>query len=83
MTDQNQTQSKGRQPDYIIHTTDSTDQNAPWHRIGAAWQNKNGYLTANLAATPTNGKLILQPKEELEKLRAQKQEQNQTLKQDI
>ena len=66
-------QSQNRQPDYIIHTTNGEQKNAPWHRIGAAWEGKNGYLTANLSATPINGKLIFQPKEELDKLRAQKQ----------
>ena len=65
--------SKGRQPDFIIHTTSGEGDNIQWQKIGAAWEGKNGYLNANITAAPLNGKLVFQPRAELERLRQQKQ----------
>jgi hypothetical protein len=70
----NKQPAKGRQPDFIVQTPTGDKDNSHWTKIGAAWKNDKGYITAELAALPTNGKIIFQPREELERLREQKQQ---------
>ncbi len=73
--------AKGRQPDFIVKTPTGDKDNSYLMNVGAAWQNDKGYITTELAAMPTNGKLIFQPRAELERLREQKQQSAPTQQQ--
>jgi len=74
----NKQPTKGRQPDFIAKTPTNDKNNTPWTKVGAAWKNDKGYITTKLTAIPINGEVILQPREELERLREQKQKTTPT-----
>lgn len=45
-----------------------------WHKIGAAWPTREGGLSLQLTAIPIDGKVALRSREELERIRAERQE---------
>ena len=77
---ENFSEKKPKLPSYIAYTVEEGkgDQNH-WQKIGAAWDTKGGGLSLKLNALPLDGKVALRSREELERLRAERQEaQTQT-----
>ena len=50
-----------KRPDLIAYTVTGNDDNAYFHRIGAAWANKKGGYGIRLHALPVNGEIVLLP----------------------
>lgn len=68
-------ENKSRLPSYIAYSVEegSNDKNH-WHKIGAAWPTKEGGLSLQLNALPINGRIALRSREELERMRAERQQ---------
>ena len=48
-----------------------------WREITALWPTKEGGFTQILDAYPVNGKIVFRPREELERMRAERQQNNE------
>jgi len=74
MTDSN-SKEVSKQPSHIAFTVEEgkNDHNH-WRNIGAAWPAKDGGLSLKLNALPVDGRVTLRPREELEKLRDERNE---------
>lgn len=78
-------ENKSRLPSHIAYSVEegSGDKNH-WHKIGAAWPTKEGGLSLQLNALPLNGRIALRSREELERMRAERQQEpKQNLAQDM
>ena len=61
---------KTNTPDYQVNfIQEGRKGDERWTPVGAAWEGRDGYVTVDSVF----GKFVLKPKEELERLRAEKQ----------
>lgn len=74
----NFTENKPKLPSHIAYSIEEGqgDKNH-WQKIGAAWPAKNGGLSLQLSAIPIDGKIALRSREELERMRAERQQTQQ------
>lgn len=73
-------ENKPKLPSHIAYSVETgNDDKNHWQKIGAAWPAKDGGLSLQLNALPIDGKIALRSREELERMRAERQ---QTQKQD-
>jgi hypothetical protein len=80
MMSDNFSEKKTTLPSYIAYSVEEgKDNNNHWQKIGAAWESKGGGLSLKLNALPLDGRVALRSREELERLRAERQ-QTQTPK---
>lgn len=71
-------EEKPKLPSHIAYTVEgSKGSEGHWQKIGAAWPAKNDGLTLQLNSIPLGGKIVLQNREALEKMRTKKQSQQQ------
>ena len=69
----NHTDNKPKLPSHIAYSIEQgKNEQSHWHRIGAAWPNKDGSLSVKLNSLPIDGKVNLQLREEIEQMREQK-----------
>lgn len=75
MNDDNFTERNTKMPSHIAYSVEEGkgDKNH-WQKIGAAWPAKNDGLTLKLNAIPLDGVVSLRSREELERLRAERQQ---------
>ena len=74
MSEENFSENKRRQPSHIAYRVEEgKDDRNHWQKIGAAWPAKNDGLTLKLSAIPLDGTVVLRSREELERLRAERQ----------
>lgn len=73
-------ENKPKLPSHIAYSVETgNDDKNHWQKIGAAWPAKDGGLSLQLNALPIDGKIALRSREELERMRAERQQtQNQT-----
>ncbi len=72
---ENFTQKKPQRPSFIAYSVqEGKDDNSHWQKIGAAWPAKGGGLSLKLNAVPLDGNIALRSREELEKMRAERQQ---------
>ena len=76
MTD-NFSEQKPKLPSYIAYTVDKSNDTQHWQKIGAAWPAKGGGLSLKLNAIPIDGNVALRSREELERMRAERQQSNE------
>jgi len=70
----NSDENKPRLPSHIAYSVEEGgDDKNHWHKIGAAWPTKEGGLSLHLNALPINGRIALRSREELERMRAERQ----------
>lgn len=71
----NFTENKLKLPSHIAYSvTEGSDDKNHWQKIGAAWPAKDGGLSLQLNAFPIDGKIALRSREELERMRAERQQ---------
>jgi hypothetical protein len=76
MSTDDSTPNKTSQPSHIAYSAQSgKDDKSHWHRIGAAWPMKNEGLKLQLSSIPLDGIVLLRAREELEKMRAERETQ--------
>ena len=69
-------ESKSNRPSHIAYSVEAgKDDKGHWHKIGAAWPTKGDGLNLQLTAIPLDGKIALRSREELEKMRAERDSQ--------
>lgn len=67
-------EDKPKLPSHIAYIVeDGKDDRSHWHRAGAAWPTKDGGLSVKLSALPVSGRLNLRLRDEVERLRAERQ----------
>ncbi len=68
-------ENKPKLPSHIAYSVEEGqgDKNH-WQKIGAAWPAKDGGLSLQLNAIPINGRIALRSREELERMRAERQQ---------
>lgn len=70
--------TKSNRPSHIAYSVEpGKDEKGHWHKIGAAWPTKGDGLNIQLTAIPLDGKIALRSREELEKMRAEREAQAQ------
>ena len=76
---------KPRLPSHIAYNVEEGgEEKSYWHRIGSAWENKDGGLNLKLSATPVDGRVVLRPRSEVERLKkARRQAQEETQRMSI
>lgn len=75
MNDDKFTEGKTKLPSHIAYSVEEGKGNKNhWQKIGAAWPAKNEGLTLKLNAVPLDGVVTLRSREELERLRAERQQ---------
>ena len=75
---ENFSENKPKLPSHIAYTIEEgKDNQNHWQKIGAAWPTKGGGLSLKLNAIPIDGNIALRSREELEKMRAQRQQSNE------
>ncbi|CAA0107169.1 Uncharacterised protein [Halioglobus japonicus] len=75
MSDDNFTENKSKMPSHIAYSVEEgKGEKNHWQKIGAAWPAKNDGLTLKLNAVPLDGVVTLRSREELERLRAERQQ---------
>ena len=76
MSNENFSEKNPRQPSHIAYQVEAgKDAKSHWQKIGAAWPAKNDGLTLKLNSVPLDGRIALRSREELERLRAERQQQ--------
>jgi len=61
---------KPKLPSHIaFNVEDGKDDKSYWHRIGNAWENKDGGLNLKLSAIPVDGRVVLRPRSEIERMK--------------
>ncbi len=74
MSKDNFSQNKPKLPSHIAYSVeDGKGDKNHWQKIGAAWPTKDGGLSLKLNALPLDGRVSLRSREELERMRAQRQ----------
>ena len=72
-------QQNTKKPDYVLNHVDRREHGPDkWTQLGDAWGNDKGYINIK---SPVLGDLVLQPREELERLRSAKKQTAETLDQ--
>ena len=67
------------QPSHYAYTVEKgRDDKSHWQKIGAAWETKGDGLSLQLKSLPLDGKIALRSREEVEKMRAQRQSKAHT-----
>lgn len=61
--------NKGKEPDFKVYLVQERRGTEQWTDVGAAWSGKKGYINLETVA----GKVVLQPRAELERLRTEQQ----------
>jgi hypothetical protein len=75
MNDDNFTERNTKLPSHIAFSVDKGKDDKNYRqKIGAAWPANNDDLTLKLSAIPLNGIVILRSREDLERLRAERQQ---------
>jgi len=75
---ENFSENKPKLPSHIAYSVEEgVDGKNHWQKIGAAWSAKDGGLSLKLNAMPLDGKIALRSREELERMRAERQNQAQ------
>lgn len=70
------TENKSNRPSHIAYSVEpGKDDKNHWQKIGAAWPTKGDGLNIQLTAIPLDGKIALRAREELEKMRAERETQ--------
>ncbi len=78
----NDINDESKQPNLVAFTSTENNGYTNWYKIGVAWRNDNDSTFIKLGATPVSGNLLLRPREEVEKLREQRNAQAQEKSQD-
>lgn len=74
MSSDNFTEDQPNRPSHIAYSVESgKDDKNHWHRIGAAWPTKGDGLNIKLTAIPIDGNIALRSREELERMRAERE----------
>jgi len=74
MSEHNFSENKPKLPSHIAYSVEEgKDEKNHWQKIGAAWPTKGGGLSLKLNAIPIDGRIALRSREELERMRAQRQ----------
>lgn len=71
----NFSEKKPKQPSHIAYSVDESNGTQHWQKIGAAWPAKGDGLSLN--SIPLDGKVALRSREELERMRAERQQSNE------
>lgn len=67
--------SKSNAPDYKVHLVQTRGNGEEqWTPVGAAWVGRRGYINLDTVA----GKVVLTPREELERMRKERQQQDRS-----
>lgn len=68
--------NKPQQPSHIAYTVqEGRDGRNYWNRIGAAWaSDSEGSMSVQVSAVPVDGRIVLRPREALEKMREQRKQ---------
>lgn len=75
-------ENKSNLPSHIAYSVESgRDDKNHWQKIGAAWRTKADGLNIQLTAIPLDGKIVLRSREELEKMRAEREAQSNSAQQ--
>ena len=70
--------NKPKLPSHIAYSIEQGgDDKNHWHRIGAAWPNKDGSLSLKLNSLPVDGRVNLQIRDEVERLKTERQNMNE------
>lgn len=74
--------NKPQQPSHIAYTVqEGRDGRNYWNRIGAAWEGDGeGNISVQVSAVPVDGRIVLRPREALEKMREQRKQAPHTEK---
>lgn len=73
-TEATQPAEDSKQPSYVAYSVeDGKDDKSHWQRIGAAWPAKGDGLNLKLNAIPVDGRVVLRPREELDRMRAERE----------
>ncbi len=74
MSKDNFSENKPKLPSHIAYSVeDGKGDKNHWQKIGAAWPAKDGGLSLKLNAIPINGRVALRSREELERMRSERQ----------
>ena len=74
MSENNFSENKPKLPSHIAYSVnEGKDEKNHWQKIGAAWPTKDGGLSLKLNAIPIDGQIALRSREELDRMRAQRQ----------
>ena len=64
----------GKKPDFVFNHINEKDSRPDiWTDVGGAWSNDKGYISVD---SPVFGKFVLQPREELERMREERKQSN-------
>lgn len=76
MSTEDFSENKSNRPSHIAYSVEpGKDEKSHWHKIGAAWPTKGDGLNIQLTAIPLDGNIVLRSREELEKMRAEREAQ--------
>ena len=75
MSNDDFSENKSNLPSHIAYSVETGKDKNHWQKVGAAWPTKNDGLNIQLSAIPLDGKIALRPREELEKMRAEREAQ--------
>lgn len=73
----NFSENKPKKPSHIVYTVDENNDTQHWQKIGAAWPTKGDGFSLKLSSVPLNGNVVLRSREELERMRAERQQSNE------
>ncbi len=72
----NFSENKPKLPSHIAYSVEEGNgDKSHWQKVGAAWPAKDGGLSLQLKAFPLDGKIALRSREELERMRAERQQE--------
>jgi hypothetical protein len=75
-------ENKPNLPSHIAYSVEAgKDDKSHWHKIGAAWPTKGDGLNLQLTAIPLDGNIVLRSRDELEKMRSEREAQASTTQQ--
>jgi len=76
---------KGQKPSHVAFAVSEGHNGKHWHEFGGVWPTKNGGFSGDAHDGKNKFRLVIQPREELEKMRAERKQQqpvqNQTVRQ--
>ncbi len=76
----NFSEKKPNQPDLIAFTIENGEEKNLWHNIGAGWPTKNkGWSVKVDPDAIINNRIVLLPREELERMRAERKQSNEQI----
>ena len=69
-------------PSHIAYSVEKgSDDKNYWHRIGAAWPTHDGGLSLKLSALPVDGRINLQLRDEVQRMKAMRETTNEQFQQ--